>query len=101
MQNPYQRVLAARATSGGSAGQAYDSFIDFEGFPTAAAGGSASYTSSPMSHQSQHSTAFMNDNLVAKKALAAYLMVSADAGSVMMILVERPSYNDATFIAAA
>ena len=62
MQNPYQRVLAARATSGGSAGQAYDSFIDFEGFPTAAAGGSASYTSSPMSHQSQHSTAFMNDN---------------------------------------
>ena len=45
--------------------------------------------------------ALMNDNLVAKKALAAYLIVSADAGSVMMTRVERPSYSEATFIAAA
>ena len=45
--------------------------------------------------------ALMNDSLVARNALAAYLMVSAEAGSVMITRVVRPSYNDATFRAAA
>ncbi|CAB4774663.1 unannotated protein [freshwater metagenome] len=35
--------------------------------------------------------ALMKDNLVARNALAAYLMVSAEAGSVMMIFADKAS----------
>src|SRR5918995_7280216 len=41
------------------------------------------------------------DSLVARKALAAYLIVSAEAGSVTITGAATPMYSDDTLIAAA
>ena len=46
-------------------------------------------------------TALTNESLVARNALAAYLIVSADAGSVTMTGAATPRYSDDTLIAAA
>ncbi len=45
-------------------------------------------------------TALMNESLVARKALLAYLIVSAEAGSVTMSGAGTPTYSDATRMAA-
>src|SRR6266508_427930 len=59
-----------------------------------------SATSAPtLSHTA--ATALTNDSLVARKALAAYLIVSADAGSVTINGAGTPRYSDATLMAAA
>ena len=46
-------------------------------------------------------TALTNESLVARNAFAAYLIVSADAGSVTMTGAATPRYSDETLIAAA
>ena len=46
-------------------------------------------------------TALMKEILVARNALAAYLIVSADAGSVTITGAVIPRYSDATRTAAA
>ena len=58
-----------------------------------------SFTSAPTpSHTA--AIAFTNDTLVARNALLAYLIVSAEAGSVTMCGDAMPMYRDATRIAA-
>ena len=59
-----------------------------------------SLTSAPTPSQIA-AMALMKLSLVARNAFAAYLMVSADAGSVTITGAPTPSYNDATFSAAA
>src|SRR3954469_9904043 len=59
-----------------------------------------SLTSAPTPSQIA-AMALMKLSLVARKALAAYLIVSADGGSVMMIWVLTRSYSEPTLIAAA
>src|SRR3954447_19989265 len=58
-----------------------------------------SLTSAPTASQIA-ATALMNEILVARKALAAYLMVSAEAGSVTINGAATPRYSDATRMAA-
>ena len=59
-----------------------------------------SATSAPTASQTA-AIALTKEILVARKALAAYLMVSADAGSVTMNGVATPRYSEATRAAAA
>src|SRR5688500_17609599 len=58
-----------------------------------------SFTSAPTASQ-MAATAFTKLSLVARKALHAYLMVSADAGSVTMSGAGTPTYSEATRTAA-
>ena len=60
-------------------------------------------TSSTSAPTPSHTAAivFTNDNLVAKNAFAAYLMVSADAGSVTTTCAPNDAYNPATATAAS
>ena len=59
-----------------------------------------SLMSAPTASQTA-ATALMKEILVARKALAAYLIVSADAGSVTITGAVMPRYSDATCTAAA
>lgn len=59
-----------------------------------------SFTSAPTPSQIA-AIALMNDNFVAKNAFAAYLIVSADAGSVTNTCARTLSYKPPTRIAAA
>ena len=59
-----------------------------------------SLTSAPTASHSA-ATALTNESLAARKALLAYLMVSAEAGSVTMSGAGTPTYSDATRMAAA
>ena len=56
---------------------------------------STSFTSAPTASHNA-ATALANDSLVAKNALAAYFMVSAEAGSVMSTGASTPAYRPAT-----
>src|SRR5688572_22270086 len=60
---------------------------------------STSFTSAPTASHTA-ATALTKDSLVARNALLAYLMVSADAASVIMIGARTPRYNEATLVAA-
>ena len=57
-----------------------------------------SITSSTSAPTASHiaAMALTNESFIARKALAAYLIVSAEAGSVMMIGASSPAYSAAT-----
>ncbi len=58
-----------------------------------------SLTSAPTASHTA-ATALTNESLVARNALDAYLIVSADAGSVTIIGAATPRYSEATRTAA-